>query len=494
MLRISKFAAIDLTSTITSRDLDVNLLYLYSFQTNNRTQRQFVQADNAGINSRQYAFSSYIQNISLDPTPMFYPDDNITFGFHESAKLQTVLGLSTLPVMQYRTVDLFFGAGFGYQTVNSGTTIRCFVRLNNGKEVTLAAIYDKPQTSQIVASTQKLFESQIFNTKLSFEIPDIDYILNSTAAEIVALKTILFGSETPTILYFEYSNLSTENIDTITVKGYPYTQLNMSVVNSASLDSSANTDNTTIAVLEINSTNRMIISKLVNASYDVETYMNKFKQSNETYTVTHSFTTQSYNSSNALISTSQLVSYKTVDIFDQIEYIPIVDDLTDHFVVYSVVSIRNDQTGITFSKPSQLVISNPAVIDNFKIELPKFQINATVDKIYNKIERTVNQIVVPSDAPDVLQITKPVFIQVETVADTLTLLPAAFTARIIVNVDISSVKSTSLKIDNLIVPCNAGDLTSFSLPSKTYATTATNFYVLNEFGEVITSGKIIKKT
>jgi hypothetical protein len=492
MIRLSEYAAVDIDSAIVQHDLDTVNLYVYSFKSNNRTQRQFVQADSTGINSREFAYGSYCNNIVLNPTPAFYPDQNISIGFHDNSELHVILDAATLPVMQFKTVNLMFAQGFGYDSNSVGTTIRCFVRLNNGREITLASIYDYPSQSNIIAASQKLFESQIFNTKLAFEIPDIDYIINSTDENINLLRTYLFGSEIPETIYFEYSNLQPSNVDSININGYDYIQLNLSVINSGSISNSISAADC-YATLTLNDTAVFISSRLNNDSYDVASYMNKFKESTETFTVYHDFTLEEYNSSDVLIGTKYLTSFSTLDAFDAIDYRPIILDETDHFRLLSTIRVTNSQTGLAISKSSTLIIIDQSVLDNFRVTPNTLTLNLTSDKVYNKILTQVNQIVAPTETPDIIQITKPVYILVETAAETLTLLQATFTTRIKPNVSLTGVIGTYLKIDNIMIQNNAGDLTSFTIPAKAYYTTGAKYFLLNSYQEVINAGTIVRK-
>lgn len=489
MIRLSRLTALEILPQIEIKDINLTKLHLYKFENANRIQYQFVQDDSQAINSREFAYSPYIQNISLNPTPAFYPAERISPTFHADSDLQVVLNDVSLPLMQFQTVNLYFSQGFSYNTQNRGTLIRAYIKLNNNREVTLASIWDQPASSQLTASVQKLFESQIFNTKLSFQIPDIDFILNSTAAEIVALKQLIFGSERPDKIYFEYSSLIDSNIDTITVGGFEYVQLNASNFNTNSIDIGFQKATNLFAKLSVE--NRFIRSELRNELYDVETYLNKFKESEQTYKITHQFTTSYYDATSQLIGSKSVSMTNDTDIFDAVEYVPIVSENTDHFETSVDIVILNEQTGMRMTKSASIIVADG--VDKFKLSYGAVVLNLSQDKVYNKINQQINKIVHKSDVPDIVQITKPIFIQSETEADTITLLPATFTVKVNLNIDLENVSKTYIRIDSVTVPNVANDLSTFTIPAKAYYTESETFFVLNQFQEVITSGTLKRK-
>lgn len=492
MIRLSQYAIIDVSPTSVSRDLDADVLHLYTFNQNNRQFRQFVQNDAKEINSREFAFGPYTQNIWLNPTPYFYPEEHIAANFHADSTLQNVLGQGTLPVMQYKTVSLLLSQGYGYTSSFRGITCRVFVKLQNSSEVTLASIYDLAASSNISAANQVLHESQIFNTKLEFEIPDLDYILNSQDADISALRTLLFGSEVPSKLYIEYSAMDPNNIDSIVVSNKQYTIFNLSAINSANIDISIH-QSEVYADVELNTFNNALLSSLKHERFDVEQYLNKFKSSEESYTVTHYATTTAYDAESALIGSSALMLSNPISEFGQIEYRPLITADTSYFETSISISVRNTQTGISMTHTSSIVISDPSAVDKFKPEPSLISLTVNNDTVFSRTNKTINQLTASSETPDVIQITKPIYVSLQSAADTLELLPAAFTTSIMINIDTALIKSTHLQIGSVQIPNIAGELLTYSIPLKAYHTTAEDFYILNEFKEVINTGKIIRK-
>lgn len=493
MIRLSTYSAIQVLSETVTKDLDAVPLHLYEFTGNGGIQSQFVQTDTQGINSREYAVGDYIGRIWLNPTPAFYPEKEISPTFHDDAKLQNLLNAETLPVMQYKNVDLMLGQGFGYDSNTRGMMIRVFVKLNNGRQTTLSSIYDLATHSNIAPATQTLYQSQIFNTKLSFQIPDIDYILNSTDADIITLKNRIFGSEVPTRIYFEYSELTQENIDTIIINEYDYVQFNVSNIASNSLDFSFQEAADIFGSLQLNPTNRAIISHLKNENYDVETYLNKYKTSEQSYTVMHEFQTNFYDVGSTLIGSKYSQVKNSSDKFASIEYIPLVTANTDHFETAVLIKVINDQTGLTFSKFASIIVSDAAIINNFLYSPSAIELNLSEDVVFNKLNQTINKIQMSADTPEVVTVTKPIYISIEAEAETLTLLPATFTAKIQPGVTTTDVSALYLKIDNLTIKNVDGDLTAFTVPAKAYNTASETYYLLNSANEVVNTGKLVKK-
>lgn len=493
MIRLSANSIARFLNTTETIDLDLTPLYLYEFDVANVVQRQFVQDDTRTINSREFSYAPNLQNILLDPTPAFYPEQQISAGFHDAAKLQNILSTTTLPAMQYNNMELLFSAGFGYNDTFRGVSIRVFCKLSNGREVTLAAIRDFAEESNIVASDNVLFESTLYNSRISFQIPDVDYILNSTDSDIITLKNRVFGSDIPTHIYFQYSALNAENIDTLNLNGFDYKQLNFSILHDAALDFTIQKNANVFASLQMNDNRTALLSQMKNALYDVESYLNRFKTDEQTYTVSHSFSTNYYDDSNTLIGTKVVTMLNPVNKFDAIEYRPLLDDNTDHFSTTVSISIRNESTGLTFTKSSMLNVVDAVIVDRFRLNSTGITLSVTSETVFNRLEQQINTVAIDNDVPSIVEVVKPIYITLETVADTLTLLPGEFTTKIITNTDLSAITTTYLKIGNIVVQSLSTDKTTFSVPATAYNTSETNFFLLDQSNAVITSGKITKK-
>lgn len=492
MIRLSQYTIIDISTTSVSRDLDADVLHLYSFEQNHRTYRQFIQNDAKEINSREFAYGPYIQNIWLNPTPYFYPEENITPDFHENSTLQNVLSQSTLPTMEYKTASLYLSQGFGYDVDFRGLSCRIYVKLQDGREVTLASIYDLATQSKITAAKQVLYESQIFNTKIEFEIPDIDYILNSNDADISALRTLLFGTEIPDKMYISYSGMRNENIDDITIEQRQYKQFNLSAVHTVFIDMSLQGSGV-YATLHLNPTNSAILSVLQHDKFSAAQYLDKFKDSEETYTVQHTFVIDMYTVGDALIGSSGIVMTDPISQFAQIPYRPIITDDTSYFEINATVRVVNDQTGLVMTHTSSIVISDAAIVERFTPEPSLITLNLTKDTVFNQSIKTINEISSVTEAPNIIQITKPVFVSTQQTADVLELLPADFTTTLSIDADLSLVQKTYLQIDAILIENIQDDLLSFTIPKKAFYTKMTTFYLLASDGSVITTGKLIKK-
>lgn len=467
-----------------SRDLDIDpKLHLYQFPSSNKEFFHFIQGDTGNpVNTREYQWSNRINNIWLNPTPVFYPEEEIQGNFHQDSELSNLLSDVTLPVMDYRKGRLLFTQGYGYTNSFRGITFRIYLIANN-KTVVLTSLYDLADASNIIPASPVEFESQIFNTQIPIEVVDISYILNNDQEpKIQQLKNIIFGSEIPESLYFEYSDLNNESIDQVIVGGNTYTQFNRESVNS--VFQSLETESLGLFALIQKQENFLTLS-INHPNFDPETYLNKFKEPLETYQVTHQVQVDQYDNLNNLIDTDILTFYNPVSTFSPIQYRPIVLPNTDHFNVGLTITITNLNTGLKFSYFTSLIVTDPT---NYLPEQSGVVFNLTEDKVYNRITRNVNQITPTSDTPNVVTVTEKVYLQIQELSQ-LDLLDADQTVLLTIQPNITG-KRTYLKIGNLQFPNNPNSLLSFDIPKKVYNLQNDKFVLLDENFKTITSGNI----
>lgn len=492
---LSQVAAVEISNDEDfARDLDAQpKLYLYEQAVNTgRTDKLFIQDDiSVTPTRRKYSFAPFWRNTLLG-TSNFFPEQstlNLT-NYHANAVLQTVLAKPTLPNMEYKMAYVYFAQGFLSDASIIGNAVRFFVRLSTGEEITLAAVADFKSDTQISVIPSKIFENKIFNEALKIEIPDIDFILNSNNVDIVALRTRLFGTERPSKIYVEYSAFTAIEQDVYIDNALSFTRLNFSTINQQTFDIGS-TDQALLATLSYGTDNAYIQSTLKHQKYLTEPYMDTLKEAGAEYKVEHIFTTEEYDNVPTLLSTTHTVLRDPVNKFDTIKYRPIASVTADHLNITSTIRVENLQTGAVIRRSTSMVVV-ASEISKFKTT-PTFALtNLREDYVTNKTTREVKQIIQSAEVPSFVQLTKNIYVQVQSTSDTLQLLDAQFTAKINTTQDMSVHTRTFIKIDNLTIQNEKSDVLTFTIPALAYQTKSKSYLILDADGKVITQGKLSK--
>ena len=391
--------------------------------------------------------------------------------------------------MQYRKVILYLAQGYGYTNTFNGITLKTYIIKSDGSELVLTNLYDLAGNSNITPTPTKLFQSTLFNNKIEFWVPDIDYILNSQDVKIQELKNIILGSDNVEKIYFEYSALYDENIDNIIVNTNNYVTFNRSDLNSTYED--LNIQNVDVfADIQQDDTKSFMFSELKHIQYDVETFLNKFKEDEETFTVQHTFQVNQYDSGSQLIGSIVELKESPLDMFAPIRYRPVINNNSDYFETLCKIIVINNQTGLRFSKESSIIVSET---NNYKTNETGFLLNLEEDVVFNRIEQKIENTIIEQSTPNIIEIRKKIYVNIETEADVLTLLNATFTVQINPNIDITNEDIIYIKIGNELYKNDDGLLTTFTIPQKTYNTNSSEYMLLNSNQAVITTGKINKK-
>ncbi len=495
---LSTFSCFQFLDNNTLRDLDTSpRLYVYEFQQGGFKHYHFIQEDGVSdpnnLTSREFQYSPSLNGISLNSTPFFYPEENIAANFHANAEMHTFLSpgspLSTLPGMEYKKCRLHFKQGFALSSSVPGFALSMYVRKNDGGKVYLTSIYDNYQNSSLgVTDSPIIFESAIYNQSVDFEVPDLDFIFSTTDADIVALRNKVFGSSRPTTIFFEYSVLTPENVDSIIVDGKSYVKINLDNVSSYQYDVSTSALD---VFVDLHEAGGYITSELKHSRFDIETYLNKYKSANDEYRVEHRFTVNLFNSSAVQVGTLGTTILNQLSKFDNVTYRPVIDiSNVDHIEVTCEINVINLQTNVTIKRNARIIIADVAKYDpNSSI----IDVSLTVDEITNNVVEQVNQIVISEDTPKILQIEKRVFVQLESLADNLTLLPLDFTTKINANINaVSTIEVAFLKIGALTIPNSSSDKLTFSIPKQAYYQKDKQYFITDQTGAVINYGLITR--
>lgn len=496
-ISLSTFSAFEFLSDETVRDLDLSpLQYVYTFANGGYTEYHFIEEDgqNNGENnlaSREYQFSPSLGGISLNSTPHFYPEEEIAANFHADAEMHNFLSpgspLPTLPSAEYKKCRLHLISGFSLDADQPGLTLTMFVKKSDGSKVYLTSIYDNYQNSSIkITASPIIHESAIYNQSLDFEVVDLDFLYISTDVEIVAWRDKVFGADRPSTIFFEFSTLIPSNVDTIIKNSKEYVKLNLSNINTQQIGISAAALD---LFVDLKENNGYISSELKHSKFNLESYLAKLKDDSESYTIVHKITANLFNASSDLVGTLAQTLGNTLSIYDNVTYRPVVESATvDHIEVVSEINVENNQTGSTIRRQSKIVIADTAKYDpNSSI----LSVAITTDELFNQVTEEVNQIVLSNDTPQIVQIDKNVFIQIESALDTLTLLPHDFTAKINVQItDSQNIDVTYLKIGGLQYVSEKNAPTTFTIKKQAYYLADKKYFITNSEGSVINYGVI----
>lgn len=494
-IKLSNYTVFEFLEKETVRDLDVYpKLHLYDLPQGGLTSYHFIQSDSINssehnLASREYQFSTVLSNLSLNSTPYFYPEENIRQSYHDSTEISNILGSSALPSMEYKNCRLHFKSGFSMNAAQPGVTLSIFVRLSDNTRVYLTSIYDNYLNSSLkITDVPIVHENAIYDQSIDFEIVDLDFIFSSNDEKIIELKNLVFKNERPTTIFFEYSTLVPSNIDVAYIDGKEYVQINRSNIDTFQIDTSSSALD---LFLDVQNSGKFITSVLRHSRYDVEQYMNKFKSSTEEFNVIHRITCTEYSSSNEIIGIQSYSIQNEANKFQQIMYRPVINNAdADHVKLTVVATVINTSTGAKFQKESRIVISD---LSGFSVNLSTIPVNLSTDKIVNSITENVNRIVIENDAPDVVQIIKPVYVTLQQSENTIELLPHEHTVKIQTDIpNLDRLQYVQLQIGNVSVKNTSSDKLTFTIPKQAYYSEADKYYLLSSDGAVITWGKIVR--
>jgi hypothetical protein len=492
IIRLSQLTALEVLQEDFARDLDQSpKVHLYEYSSGARVDKLVLQEDVAPLQqmTRQNSLATFWGGVLLG-TSNFYPEQALGLtSYHALSELHEVINAVTLPTIEWKKLRLLFSQGMLADQSVKGHWIRIYCQLPNGHQVNLASVVDFMNSSNIKAVPAKLFESQQFNEALDLEIIDVEFLLSSTTPEIVQVKEALFGNWRPTELFVEYSVVREENIDEFTEASLLFTRLNFSVINQQSMPITFE-QSEMFAKLELTQDSYAIGSRMTHQKYNVEQYLNTLKEPEDTYKVEHQFNLNAYDSGNQLLQNLTFTAYDPVNKFEQIIWRPLVDPISDHFVVESTIRIENVRTGLTFRRSASIIVTS----DN----VHKFKAQATVQLeglahtvVENIVQKEVKQIVMTPEIPKIVQLERRLYVQVQQLQE-IELFDTEQIIDLTLSTEITGYNKLFLKIDNLLIPNEPGYLTRFRLPAIAYSARAAKWQLLDSQTLLISSG-ILKR-
>lgn len=482
-IRLSKDVLLEITDEIESINLnEIPSIHLYEYGVNNN--KQIVLSDGEK-ESRESSYWAY-NNVLLSPTPNFYLDDKVSPNFHSTHKINTLLGNPTLnPPIQFRKIRMLFTQGFSYSTVGDGVAMNTLninaVRPSNNARIDLISFIDIFDNTKIVAIPEVMHDNQLYNSAIELRLIDLAYLYNSDNIDVIALKERLFGNDSIETLFIEHAGVKINEIvnhsefGNVYKKFYdakrsrtqfsPRFQNNEIVCNVSKLD-----DGTVTAQME-------------HERFSLQGYLENISKVKELY---YTYKFDEYNSNNDLISSQTVRISNPISLFtkSQYKYSP-QNDTTSIKVTVEGFIRQEDNTKIL--RENSIIL-----LDMSKLRTTNISLTINEEKLVRTNINEVKQVVYKNETPKIINIDKPVFINVEKSLDTITLTPYKQTIKVNLNsdIDLSTVRQVKLVIGKTSYLNSTNGKTTFTVGGESYFSKEKKFYLLDIHDNVISYGSI----
>jgi hypothetical protein len=342
--------------------------------------------------------------------------------------------------------------------------------------------------SNIKAKTSKIFEAQIFNEALELTFPDIEYICNSTNAEVQKIRTKLFGTFTPTTYFIEYAEVTQSMLDDFTEQGLTFTECNFGVKNYQTYRITEEVSELSANVM-LSDNGYSLTSTLSHTAYDIEAFIrNAYQINDEAFDISHIVVVTEYNAIDEVIATSNIILSNPTNTYAPVKIRPLLSEFTNHAMVEVLVKISNSATGLTISKSASILIKDIEV-DKFKAK-ETFALSFEKLEVKNIVEKKVNQIVQEATTPKILTITKNVYVQTME-GRPIELASADMYVELFYEEGTNETR-TYLKIGDLSIQNEPGRNLTFKIPSSIYYSNVDKYVLMNKDYEVMQVGGIIR--
>jgi hypothetical protein len=482
LTRLNEFAAIEFAGTY-SADLNTRKLYVYNFETANAYQ---LVSDDSHDTSRNFSYSPYLLDTFLKSTPHPYYQN------HDDREMSILLSDNTLPSIDYIKCKLHTVAGFKYDETTAGFLCKVYVVINGVREVALAAIADVYNNSRLTATDRNVvLDNVVFAQSVQFSIPDIQFLLNSTDAEVIKVREQILGTGITNVSNYiiEYSEFSRADISTFSDSlGYTQTRVTPPKTFTNYYNNSEYSQEL-VTNISLNTAQRYLTFFLTHSQYDLRQYLSQFMLENETLTIRHAITINYFNSSNVNIYTDALEIRNSADDYSQVNFKPILPELVtvDHALVEVRSTITNDVSGMIITRYASKVITNATIFQD-----TVFNVSVTEMNVKNVKNVVKHELVAPTDTPSVLQIVKPYYVMSQTL-DTIKLL-SADTAVKFDSLPVNTTGVFYLQFDKRKYKSKECTTTSavFIVPALEYNKSTPTFYLLDGNGTIISYGTVIR--
>lgn len=482
-IRLSANVVLEITDEIETLSLsNTPYLHIYEYgaEYNNNKQLVFTDGENE---ERTKSYWTSAKNTLLSATPSFYPDIKKGVEFHLDSRVDTLLSpISVTNSMQYRKVRMLFAQGFSYSTIDNGVALTTLninaVRPSDNSRVELLSYYDSYDNSSIEAIPQVLYDNQLFNSAIELRIIDLAFLYDSTSEDVIAIRKRLFGDENIETLFVEHAGVQYTNITTFSDGGL-FTRFADSDRSRTQFSPRFNNDEIVCNVSKME--NGTVTAQMVHERFSLEGFL---KRTSEVSDVTYTFKFDEYDSSNVLLGSRIVKVSSPTNLFDLANYRHTPQDNTDHINV-TVDGYISQEDNTTIYRSGSIVITDPTIL--------KTQVLSAIleeETLIRADIKEIKQVVYKPDTPKIINIEKPVYIQVSGVADEITLTPNKQAVKISVTADVSLVRTIKLSIGKNSYFNEPNDKFTFRIGSEAYYTKVKSYFLKDEQDNVISYGAI----
>ncbi len=404
-----------ITDEVFSVDLNAIDLYLNQYGT-----RQQLLFEDGELEERTNSFG-YIPNnlngfdkVLLSPTPNYYPETH--FGnptYHADSLLSNQVVNPLSSNLDFIVCKLMFSSGFGYNPATNALQYLSIQYRGNGIITDLINIYDDYTASKIMASDREIvLNGTVFNSEIEFRLLSIARLQSMTALDAVEINTLLFGSETPEVLHIEYSVMPSTGIVPFVESALNFTKFVPETINTNSLNVSFENNDIDI---EISQENGEVMFRMIHTRFNLEDYLQV--QGFSFDSLGYELTLTQYDSGNSVVGTTSLFLENILAPFNVITYHPTNLNALVDYIEVSVTGRLFTLDGASIVKLSSIIISDVTPLQGITFDVPLEEY-----KLTNNVTQNITNVQTKFDAPTIVQVEKPVYVQTFGVA-AITLYP-----------------------------------------------------------------------
>ncbi len=486
-IRISQNVVLEITDDIVSRPLNATpYMHIYEYGNTYGNQKQVVLTDGQTEERAKSFWSANGNNTILSSTPNFYLDNKISANFHNNHRVDTLLSPTVMSSsMQYRKVRMLFAQGFAYST-NSGavamTTLNISaIRPSNNARIDLLSFYDVYDNSSIQAIPQVLYDNQLFNSAIELNIIDLAFLFNSTATDVVAVKNRLFGTDDIDTLFIEHAGVPFSEITSFTEFGNTYKKFSDSNRTRSQFTPRYNNQEIICDVTKLS--NGTVTAQMKHERFSLQGFL---ERTSKVVDISYTYKFDEYNASNVLLGSKIIKISSPTSLFNNAEFRLQPQATTDH--------INVSVEGYILQEDNNKILRSGSVVITDVSVLKSIALTATIqeEKLIRSETKQIKQVVYKPDTPKIINIEKPVFVQVEPIVNKLTLMPYNQALKISTTIDLSLVRRVKLVIGESSYYNVDTDKLTFRVGSEAYYQKDKSYFLLDEQENVIAHGLITR--
>lgn len=483
-IRLSSNVILEITDEITTIPLNGSpSLHIYEYGIAYNNSKQVVLSDGE-TEERTKSFWTAAGNVLLSTTPNFYPDEVIAANFHDDSRVDNLITTPTLiNPLQFRKVRMLFAQGFSYDVGDNGVALTTLninaVRPSNNSRIELLSYYDAYDNSSIMAVPQVLFDNQIFNASVDLRILDLAFLFNSESEDVIAIKERLFGDDNIETLFVEHSGVPFNEIVDFSEGVNTFRRFSDPLRIRTQFSPRFNNDEIVCNVTK--RPNGSVESEMIHERFNLEGFLTK---TSEVINVVHTYKFDEYDVSNNFLGSRILSMESPTNLFQKASYRLTPLSNTDHIEV-SVECYILQQDNTRIYRSGKVVITDPT-------PLKTNVITAILEEetLVRSDVKEVKQVIYKPDTPKIINIEKPVYIQITSVTNEITLTPFNQALKINVDADLSIVRKLKLRIGKNAYFNEPNDKFVFRVGSEAYYAKETSYYLMDEQDNVVTYGDI----